>query len=118
MPNNVVRSSTPVLTRSRVLEIIGESSTSVDADKLDGHDSDDFLQVTGDLSDGHFLIYDAGEQAFVATDTIIAKLIPRRGTAAEIDEIVLDAGELATTSDTDELRLGDGATAGGLVVGA
>ena len=38
----------------------------------------------------------------------------KRGTAAEIDALVLLSGELAYTTDTKELRIGDGTTSGGL----
>ena len=49
------------------------------------------------------------------TDPITARIIPLRGTAAEINAITLEAGEFATTTDTNELRVGDG-TAGGQTV--
>jgi len=39
-------------------------------------------------------------------------IIPRTGTPSELDELVLAAGEIATTSDL-ELRIGDGVTSGG-----
>ena len=45
---------------------------------------------------------------------LVGIIIPRRGTTAEIDTIVLDAGELATTSDTNTFRIGDGLTSGGI----
>jgi hypothetical protein len=44
----------------------------------------------------------------------VAGIIPRYDTAANINGITLAQGELATTSDTQELRRGDGATAGGV----
>jgi len=40
-------------------------------------------------------------------------LIPRSGTATEIDAIVLQGGEVAVTTDTNQLRIGDGITGGG-----
>jgi hypothetical protein len=45
--------------------------------------------------------------------TIEATLIPRNGTDAIIDTVVLDTGELAVTNDTGQIRIGDGSTAGG-----
>ncbi len=47
-------------------------------------------------------------------EQINGKWVPQSGTATEINAITLDAGEIATTSDTGEIRLGDGATAGGI----
>ena len=47
---------------------------------------------------------------------ITGVLIPRYDTASNINAIVLSAGELATTSDTYELRIGDGSTSGGRTV--
>lgn len=41
-------------------------------------------------------------------------IIARRDTASNLGAIVLQDGELATTSDTGELRIGDGATNGGV----
>ena len=51
-----------------------------------------------------------------ADGNILAAIIPRRETAADLALIVLADGELATTSDTNELRVGDGATNGGIVI--
>lgn len=45
---------------------------------------------------------------------VTAGIIPRTGTAAAINAIVLADGEIATTTDTDEVRKGDGVTAGGI----
>ncbi len=39
--------------------------------------------------------------------------IPRTGTSASINSTVLGAGEIATTNDTFEMRIGDNSTAGG-----
>lgn len=44
---------------------------------------------------------------------IVGTFAQRKGTAAEIAAITLADGELAFTTDTKELRLGDGATLGG-----
>jgi hypothetical protein len=44
-------------------------------------------------------------------------LIPRSETAAGLDWIILNNGELSTTTDTLELRRGDGFTYGGIPVG-
>lgn len=49
-------------------------------------------------------------------DLIITGIIPKYDTAANLALVVLDAGEIATTSDTHRLLQGDGATAGGLDV--
>jgi len=51
-------------------------------------------------------------------DVINATLIPRKGTAAEIDATTLAVAELAVTTDTDELRVGDGSTGGGVMFGS
>lgn len=52
-----------------------------------------------------------------ANGDALATLIHRFGTAAEIDQIVLSAGQTAYTTDTRETRLGDGSTVGGIFVG-
>jgi hypothetical protein len=49
-------------------------------------------------------------------DSIEGTFVHRQDTAAEIDEIVLAAGELAFTTDTNEIRRGDGTTPGGIFV--
>jgi hypothetical protein len=51
-----------------------------------------------------------------ADGSIPATLIARIGTAAEINALVLESGEIAWTTDTFSLRLGDGVTAGGKVI--
>ncbi len=43
-------------------------------------------------------------------------IVPRNGTAAEIEQIVLLAGEVAYCTDTGEIRIGDGSTAGGVSI--
>lgn len=43
-----------------------------------------------------------------------AVVIPRNDTAANLNSIVLAAGEFASTTDTHQLRLGDGSTLGGV----
>ena len=48
--------------------------------------------------------------------TIFGRFAQRVGTAAEIAAIALASGELAYTSDTQELFIGDGSTAGGIFV--
>jgi hypothetical protein len=48
---------------------------------------------------------------------LVGVLIPRTGTAAAINAIVLAQGELAVCTDTVQVRVGDGSTAGGMVVG-
>lgn len=74
--------------------------------------------VDGAPDDGSVLQYNAGLGGFDAGTTISATLVPRRGTAAVINLIVLAAGEIATTSDTNTIRIGDGVTAGGTIVGS
>lgn len=44
------------------------------------------------------------------------KIYFRRGTKAELDAIILDAGEPGWTTDTDELYMGDGTTSGGIFI--
>ncbi|MCK9458168.1 MAG: hypothetical protein M0R80_00630 [Proteobacteria bacterium] len=44
---------------------------------------------------------------------VVGVFIPRLGTVAEINAIVLESGEFAYCTDTKELRIGDGTTAGG-----
>lgn len=51
----------------------------------------------------------------MATEYVVFQF--RRDTAANIDAIVLANGEPAFCTDTQELRMGDGATAGGVPVG-
>lgn len=47
------------------------------------------------------------------TDPLSGVFIPRHETAANMDVLLLQPGEIATTSDTGEFRVGDGTTAGG-----
>lgn len=47
-------------------------------------------------------------------NAVAGKFLVRYGTKAQIDLLVLDVGEVAITTDTDEIRIGDGVTAGGL----
>lgn len=47
---------------------------------------------------------------------IVGPIIVRAGTAAELDALTLDMGEIAYATDTGRWRMGDGATAGGLVL--
>lgn len=69
-----------------------------------------------------FVIYratgtSAGNWTSLITDdsgNIVGPVLVRTGTAATIDGIVLSAGEVAVTSDTHEVRLGDGSTSGGV----
>ena len=49
---------------------------------------------------------------------IEATIIPRKDTAANIAAIVLAQGEIATTTDTKVVKLGDGTTPGGVSVGS
>jgi hypothetical protein len=49
-----------------------------------------------------------------ANGNLVGTIIPRNGTTAEIDQIVLLAGELTYCTDSGEVRVGDGATAGGI----
>jgi hypothetical protein len=49
-------------------------------------------------------------------DQIEGTFVHRQGTAAEINAIILAPGELAFTTDTSEIRRGDGATPGGVFV--
>ena len=49
-----------------------------------------------------------------ANGDLVGTLIPRSGTAAEIGQIVLLAGEVAYCTDTGQIRIGDGTTAGGV----
>ena len=51
-----------------------------------------------------------------ASGDLVGTIIPRQDTAANIDAITLAEGELATTSDTNEIRVGDGVTAGGVFI--
>lgn len=48
------------------------------------------------------------------TDPISGTFVPRYDTAANINAVTLVAGEIAATSDTHSMRIGDGATAGGI----
>jgi hypothetical protein len=50
-------------------------------------------------------------------ETIEANIIPFKGTEAEVNAVTLAQGMLASTTDTKQLRLGDGTTAGGVAVG-
>lgn len=52
-----------------------------------------------------------------SSGNLVSKLLLRSGTASEIDEIVLDVGEPAWKTDTYQLVVGDGSTAGGRLVG-
>lgn len=54
-----------------------------------------------------------GVALYDATGALLGKYIVRYGTKAEIDAEVLDPGELALTSDTHEIRQGDGVSYGG-----
>ena len=56
------------------------------------------------------------EAAIALLDSIQGTFVHRQGTVSEIDLIVLAAGELAFTTDTNELRRGDGATPGGVFI--
>ena len=47
----------------------------------------------------------------------VAKIKIRRGTNVDRQKIVLDSGELGFTTDTQRVFVGDGSTAGGVVVG-
>ncbi len=47
----------------------------------------------------------------------VAKIKIRRGTNVDRQKIVLDSGELGFTTDTQRVFVGDGSTAGGIVVG-
>lgn len=49
------------------------------------------------------------------TNPISGIFIPRHDTSANLDSITLQEGEVATTSDTRESRVGDGSTPGGIV---
>lgn len=48
------------------------------------------------------------------SNAVKGKFLVRYGTKAEIDMLVLDQGEVGITTDTNEIRIGDGATAGGI----
>jgi hypothetical protein len=50
-------------------------------------------------------------------ENTLLKLLVRRGTNADRQEITLESGELGYTTDTDRLFIGDGTTAGGVLVG-
>lgn len=54
-----------------------------------------------------------GVALYDGAGALLGKYIVRYGTKAEIDALVLDVGELALTTDTNEIRRGDGVTAGG-----
>ena len=47
----------------------------------------------------------------------LLKIVNRQGSDADRKLIVLDSGELGYTTDTGRLFVGDGSTAGGLLVG-
>ena len=60
----------------------------------------------------------SGYAGLDASGNLLAtSIIPRAGTATGIDVIVLDNGEIATTTDTHKIRIGDGSRAGGWEVG-
>lgn len=67
------------------------------------------------------LLDNAGQPDGVVTadsdGAIQCRILMRFGTKAQIDVIVLQVGESAWTTDTHELRVGDGSTSGGLTVG-
>ena len=50
-------------------------------------------------------------------ENTLLKLLVRRGTDADRQEITLESGELGYTTDTKRLFIGDGTTAGGVLVG-
>ena len=52
-----------------------------------------------------------------ASGNLVGVFIPRLGTAAEIGAIVLEQGELAVCTDTKQLKIGDGSSAGGYTAG-
>lgn len=56
-------------------------------------------------------------QVLNASGELVAIIIPRNDTKDNIDGITLSDGEIALTTDTYELRLGDGVTAGGSAAG-
>ncbi len=68
---------------------------------------DDFI-ANANLPDGPLVLS--------ADSTVTAIFIHRTGTVAEIDAIVLEDGEIAITTDTITLRIGDGVTAGGTIL--
>jgi hypothetical protein len=60
----------------------------------------------------------SGYAGLDASGNLLAtSIIPRAGTATGINAIVLDNGEIATTSDTHKIRIGDGSRAGGWEIG-
>ena len=50
-------------------------------------------------------------------ENTLLKLLVRRGTDADRKEITLESGELGYATDTERLFIGDGTTAGGVLVG-
>ena len=50
-------------------------------------------------------------------ENTLLKLLVRRGTNYDRQQITLDSGELGYTTDTKRLFIGDGTTAGGTLVG-
>lgn len=48
---------------------------------------------------------------------MVQKIYIRRGTKAELDSIVLEAGEPGWATDTKEFYMGDGTTSGGIFIG-
>jgi len=50
-------------------------------------------------------------------ENTLLKLLVRRGTDSDRKQITLESGELGFTTDTVRLYVGDGTTAGGVIVG-
>ena len=50
-------------------------------------------------------------------ENTLLKLLVRRGTSADRQQVTLESGELGYTTDTKRLFVGDGTTAGGILVG-
>ena len=57
-----------------------------------------------------------GDVAITTEKEIHGIFVPRHETAAELDQMLLADGEIATASDADDIRLGDGITEGGSTI--
>lgn len=96
-----------------------DALTTVDALVLTVAQLDDDLDAVSATLAAHIAAYPAAENIVTADeagDIIAYGVIVRVDSAATIDAATLEEGRVAYVSDTAELRVGDGATTGGLRV--
>lgn len=76
----------------------------------------DGLKNSGDVVLSSLIGAPNGIAGLDSNGDIVATAVHRRDTAANIALVVLKAGEIAVTSDTRDILVGDGSTTGGLLL--